>query len=533
MSDSQPFYSPCKGGLVLNQNKFDLLRMPGVAIRLRNFEVTINGGYRKINGYKLYGLEDATRPNGDNEILGVYPYALGTVVVSGTGVWYTEDGEVWLQVNKNTTHAGMTEPDLIAAAAVPRVGQTQAMFAISNGEIDHATNTYGVLYIATGENAVAHFHIDGVGALRKFVFTELADPDAGKYIANYEKHLIVVDTVNKPYSVLYSGADDFDNFLAASAGEITVPSPITGIKTFRDTLYIFCEDSIYKLVDINDVANIRIIPVTSQLGCVAGHSIQELGGDLIFLAADGFRTVASTERIADVELGSVSKNIQPLLMPIIMQKDVYTFHSMVRRNKSQYRFFYTNSLGVCHGFAGTLVASETGVNMEWSELRNMNLTACCSQYNENEIEVSYQGDIHGYVYTHDDGNSFNGSNIKCEYTTPDFDAGDLGILKTLHYMNIAVTNDGDFNLMVEPRFDFYSNRVTQPGMVHINHVGEGARWDISNYGSHYYSSGINPLLRIPLQGSGHSMSFSFACDDVLPQFTINGFHLEMFPSGRR
>ena len=56
-----------------------------------------------------------------------------------------------------------------------------------------------------------------------------------------------------------------------------------------------------------------VVPVAKNIGCLSGYSIQEIGGDLIFLAPDGLRTVAGTARIGDVELGTVSKAIQPII----------------------------------------------------------------------------------------------------------------------------------------------------------------------------------------------------------------------------
>ena len=38
------------------------------------------------------------------------------------------------------------------------------------------------------------------------------------------------------------------------------------------------------------------------------------------------------------------------------------------------------------------------------------------------------------VLVHDSGNDFNGSNILARYSTPDYDYGDLGTLKTLHML---------------------------------------------------------------------------------------------------
>ena len=54
MARSQPYGFACSGGLVDSANRFDLFKAPGVATTLRNFEVAVEGGYRRINGYSLF-----------------------------------------------------------------------------------------------------------------------------------------------------------------------------------------------------------------------------------------------------------------------------------------------------------------------------------------------------------------------------------------------------------------------------------------------------------------------------------------------
>lgn len=50
---SQPFGISCKGGLNTNLNEFEMLKQPGLASKLQNFEVDPDGGYRRIQGYRL------------------------------------------------------------------------------------------------------------------------------------------------------------------------------------------------------------------------------------------------------------------------------------------------------------------------------------------------------------------------------------------------------------------------------------------------------------------------------------------------
>ena len=111
-------------------------------------------------------------------------------------------------------------------------------------------------------------------------------------------------------TVFHSQVNDYDNF--AAGGSFTLSDQVVGIKGFREDLIIFCENSIHKLINLHNSDTVRIDPITDNVGCLSGYSIQEIGGDLLFLAADGFRTVAGTARIGDVELGTISSNVQSL-----------------------------------------------------------------------------------------------------------------------------------------------------------------------------------------------------------------------------
>ena len=53
---TQPYALACEGGLDKASSSFELLRRPGAATRLRNFEVDVAGGYRRINGFASYTL---------------------------------------------------------------------------------------------------------------------------------------------------------------------------------------------------------------------------------------------------------------------------------------------------------------------------------------------------------------------------------------------------------------------------------------------------------------------------------------------
>lgn len=536
MAESQPIYASCDGGLVLNSNLFELLNSPGIATRLRNFEVALEGGYRRIKGYHRYADASGTQPTGTAaNILGIHPYALGLVVCAGTGVYYTEDGITWLQVNRDTTDAGVESTDLAAQTELPRSSQGKAQFVVVRGTVDYATNPYGVLYIATdGGDKISHFRITGTGSSRTFTYKELSTPAAGQWIESHSKHLCVVDPANAPNTIYYSATNDFDDFVGTGSGSIVLPGAIKGIKSFRSDLYVFCQNSIHRLVEINDANNISIIPVTGNLGCVDGYTIQEIGGDLIFLAPDGLRTIAATERISDVELGSLSRPIQPLVNDVVENNSLYTFSSAVLRKKNQYRLFYIDTGGNAYGFAGTLRTTPNGaVGFQWSELRDIPVYSISSYFDSDGAEVVYHGGDDGYVYLHDDGNTFDGDPISSEFETPYIHLGDLGARKTLNYINVAITNEGSNDIVLRANFDFDGSSTTQPDPVTIEISNTVALYGSSLYGTAEYGSLLEQIKRVSMQGSGHTLKLRFTTNDTSSPYTIHGFHIESIPSGRK
>ena len=535
MADSQPTYVVCDGGLVLDNTKFNLFDKPGVAVKLRNYEVNIGGGYRRINGYTKLGTTSATRPTGAADpILGVHPYALGVVVCAGTNIYYTEDGITYIQVNRNTSESGLTQAALSGASLLSRPSQDKATFVLVKGEVDHVTNPYGTLYIATGADPIVHFHINGTGVSRTFTYVELATPVAGSVISDFDGHLCVVDTINAPNTVYYSAFNDYDLFTGPSSGSVTISEHIVGIKGFRKELYIFSNTMIHKLVNINDPTNVATEQVTTNLGCVSGGSIQEIGGDLIFLAPDGFRTIAGTSRIDDIELSSVSKRIQPLVSRILQNINNYTISSTVLREKSQYRFFYINDTGVGHGLTMTLKSDANGMlSYQWTELYNYPVQSIGTDYSHSGIEITYHGGNNGYVYRHDYGESFDGSNITSSYKSPDMHLGDLGARKTLHYINTSIIQEGDIVFNLIPRFDFGSSSVQQPPTILVDISGLASYLGTGVFGTATFGSAETPLTRVPLQGSCHSVSFEFQSSGTDPSYTIQGFQIEEFPSGRK
>ena len=535
MPSSQPYTVACNGGLVKSVNSIDLLKTPGLAKTLQNFEVATEGGYRRINGYTKYKIDGVTasQPSGTTEnILGVFPYADGVVVCVSDDIYFSNDGANWLQINKLSHNSnGDDYATFTGKSAIARTNQGQCSFALFEG----ATFEDGELIIADGANKLFSFRMEGTGNLntRTFFTREITvDGTNGvKYITIHDHHLIVAGVEDNLSTVYYSVYNSPDNFTGTGAGSVTISDQIVGIKGFREDLIVFAENSIHKLININDSGSIRIDPITENVGCLSGYSIQEIGGDLVFLAPDGIRTVAGTARIGDVELGTVSKAIQPVIVSLARNIDSFTINSLVIREKSQYRLFYTNT--------GQPNASQKGIigtlrpnGFEWSETKGLEVTTVNSNFNQDGVEVYYHGDSNGYVYTHDTGNDFDTNNIEAIYQTPDYDYGDLGTLKTLHYIKMSIAPEGDVTPTLRVRYDYDSTDLPQPEDYTFN-VDAPSLFGGATFGSSLFGAGEQPLVRVALQGSGHSNSFRISTNNKVAPYIVNGFYIDFIPSGRR
>ena len=138
MAASQPFAIPMEGGLNKSTNSLALLRTPGVATKLRNFEVSIEGGYRRINGYTLFGGGSAVRPNTSNDIEGLAVYADGAVAVAGDDIYFSKDGTSWLQINKASVSAsGDNYSTFTGRSELSLTNLDQCEFALYEGTSDY------------------------------------------------------------------------------------------------------------------------------------------------------------------------------------------------------------------------------------------------------------------------------------------------------------------------------------------------------------------------------------------------------------
>ena len=589
-----------QGGLDLISSSHALFKSPGAATKLQNFESSTTGGYRRISGYQKWGTTSAVIPSGvfTDLIHGIAQYNDGVLVAQGSNLYYSTTGTSYYQINKdtftaiagtvsissgsaivtgtgttfltslhvndwvriagyyyhvlsiqsntqitlfsnaNTTftqngltlyHGGLAPASLAARTTIPRTNQSNVKFVVFESEGEN-----GAIYIVDGQNKIAEFQIDFDG----YHFQELnvAAPEGCKFIEKFSERIVVAGSDDEPSTIYYSTRLQPWNWQGASSGSIDVGDVVTGIKVFRNSLIIFCKNSIYELTNLDSDPIIK--SVTKNIGCVSGNSIQEIGGDLIFLAPDGLRTIAGTARIDDVELSSISRKILPIINDLLNNIANYTLSSIVIRERSQYRLFYYQS-GQANsgqkGIIGTFKFNSDGIPaFEWSETKGLPVKFCTSNLNSAGTELIFHADESGYIFEHDTGNSFDGSNVVAEFQTPDMDYGDNGLRKSLYKVKVNIEPEGtQNNLLLNIKYDFNSTDVPQPGSFSVGQLSASALFGVAVFGTAIFGAADLPSKSILVTGSGFSNNFKFFSNDTNAPYSVNGFFVSFIPGGRR
>ena len=559
----QSFKVLSAGGLNSNENHLDLSdNSPGAATRLLNYEPSLFGGYRRIEGYEEYDSDYGTvtvdgSVTGDGKVLGIAIFKNdvtgGTTVIAAR----KDAGAATYSFYYHTADIGWRKFTLDHSATRPMTANS-----LTVNRLRHVQFNFG-----TGNKIV---FVDGVNEAIIFDgahWCEIKSTNSGGYTAGtshnngngtaggalalnapavcdvFENHLFLSGHEATGAAIAHSAPKDPYTFTAsAGAGQIAAGFDVVQIKPFRDNLFVFGSKDIKKIT-VNSSNDFVIENVTTNIGCVARDSVLEIGGDLMFLSPDGFRPVAGTSRVGDIELETLSKPIQSTLVDIIKNEDMDQLTGVVIRSKSQVRYFLTSTSGSdlvaaaeSIGIIGGLTDSSGSIGWEFGELLGIRASCTTSDY-VGTSELILHGDHDGKVFKQESGKSFNGSNIISVYSTPYLDFGETEQRKALRKVNTFVRAEGPFemNLAVDYDWGDYNtavpNTYTQASLgAPTIYSGRNIKYNGDNV---IYGGASKPVITSDIQGSGFSVRASFVTDGQSEPFSIQGLVFEFTPAGRR
>lgn len=527
----------CKGGLHSNENHLQMSEVvPGAASRLVNYEPSYYGGYRRMDGYAPY---DALFPEvgvgvAEGPVLGIAlfrneaignPYAIAARKNIGSNTYSFWKHQFLIGWEKMVAAPARLTTD--SGLSVNRVRHTQYDFG-AGGEIA----------FVDGVNNLVIF--DGINWTTVIPATNDQVLNRPAVVEEFQNHIFVSGDPTFPAIVAHSAPNQSGEWSAvAGGGQVTSGISVVTIKPFRDDLFVFGENSIKK-VSVDPTATFTIKAVTSNIGCIARDSVQEIGGDLVFLAPDGIRPVAGTSRIGDVELETISRQIRTRILDIVNLIDVDSLVSVAVRNKAQFRYFFGGSANPAASSLGLIggLSRNPGEELLWEFADLIGIRASCatSQY-FGAKEVVLHGDFNGVVYQQEVGNNFNGLDIVSIYSTPYLDFGDTEFSKLIDKINLFIRPEGPFNAEVTVNYDWNDPKVARPSNYQISSIGGPVEYSGDNiiYSGPgvVYGGGSLPRFTIDNQGTAYAAQVTVITTSQDPSHSVQGIVYEFITSGRK
>ena len=502
----------CAGGLVTNVDPLThASAMGGSALRMINYEPALSGGYRRISGYtNTYGTVPGTGP-----VLGVH--VNGDLDDGIFACRATTSGYNYLHKWNSSTESW----NAVATSGSPTMsGVSRVRFIDYNWSGE-------VLLLTDGVNPAATY--DGTSYTQ---ITHANAPSAPKYAEEFASHVFLAGNDADPYNLYFSSPLNATDFSPANgSGIINVGFKITAIKKFRDALFIFGANSIKRLVG-NNVANFVLENVTSNLGCVAPDTVVEFGGDLLFLGPDGIRPISATDRIGDIELASVSKEIQDIFDNYYLSETITDVSIVVIRKKSQFRFFFKNDSSL--SLIGAIRKSQGQQSLfEYSQLIGIEANCVSSGY-IGQFEYVIHGDGSGKVYRQETGTNFDGEPIFSLYQTPYFYMEDPELRKIVHKVDTYLKSEGTTEVFVGVYYDYDDVYSLNPTTYRFSTEGAAAVYGTAIYGSgDIYDGNPSPKALTNVSGSGKSVSVSYVTNNTNASHTIQAISMTYALADRR
>lgn len=589
----QTFPIQFKGGLISNMTPLALgAQAIGAATILQNFEPDKEGGYSKMKGYAKYS---STAVPGAGSILGLKVVSSGRVIASrkvdaaavtalqtvtaNVNGAVSSSANVAVDGNSGTIAVGQT----VTGTGISTTVKVQTVTNQNNIVLDTAVNlsndvalTFGTIgtadlnktayYYSTGttwtylhhgastnteKSRHASFNFTGD---EKTVFvdgknfpvaynksgntmseiTGSTDAQAASSVAIFKNTAFYAKDNNIFFTAPFT-VDDFD--VADGAGSLGVGFDVTGMVVFREQLIIFTTNTIKRLVGTT-AADFRLEPITEKIGCINGDSIQEVGGDVLYLSPDGIRFLGSTDRIGDFALDVASDNIFKDAQDFLSFSN--EFCSVTIKNKAQYRIFaYVDSQqsASAKGLIATKFSAQGAGGISWATIKGIKAKVADSIYTGDTESIMFGNDA-GFVYVMDSGSSLDGSDIESIYETPYMPITDSQTRKTLYKSTFYIQPTGTMSMELRLKFDYDQRSFTgviQPNAVTISTSGSGlAVFGGATFGgSQTYGAILDTVYPTNLVGSFKTVAMRITDTSTNPTFTLDTAVLEFRQNDRQ
>jgi hypothetical protein len=495
-----------KGGLITNLPSLQQgINAPGSASVLVNFEASVEGGYKKVMGYTKWS---ANQLSGSGVVQGVVSVnEEDTIAVRGGRYYLSKSAGAWTEKLDSSASPGTK----VRHTTYNFNGTPKIMMV--NGATKPVIFTSGAETIAIDSGAPS-------------------DVEGASYVVEFKNHIFLAKGSNLVFTAPFT---DNDYAPGNGAGVINVGDVIVGLVSFREKLIIFSKDRI-NVLGGSSQSDFIMQPITTKTGCINGDTIQEIGGDILYLGPDGIRYLSATDKNDDFALERASENIQSLITDTVSSGAQYS--SLVVRGKAQYRVFKwtPGDKYLSIGYLATRFNDQASSGISWARMEGFKVYVSDSkQYTSGEIILFANDD--GYVYRMESGFGLDDDEIRCSFRTPDLPITDPRLRKTWYKLTTYFASNFEISVYLQVILDSGRSDVEQPTAIPITTTGAATVffWDAATtlWDSFTWSEAVDPVITQNLIGSSKTIAFNFYESSATSNFLLDTLVLEFRQNDRK
>ena len=347
-------------------------------------------------------------------------------------------------------------------------------------------------------------------------------PPSGNTVLSAYGRLWIADTATSKTTVYFTDVLDGHNFNTGTAGSIDVSAVLTqgtdeivSLGAHNGNLVVFCKNSIIIYGDgdnfqssINTTA-LTLVEVIQGVGCVARDSVQNLGDDILFLSANGVRSLSRVVQEKSQPLSDISKNIQDDIVQLIQGEMSSTIKSVYSPSNSFYLISFLN--------AGTTYCFNTGGRLEDGSFRVMLWDDQTANSYLDYNNFLYLAEDNGYAkYS---GYTDNGTAYRMTYYTTYLDLGEPSASKFVKRISATTIGATGQTFVMKVGFDYDDQYNSYPFITSAG--GLAAEYGVAEYNIGEYTAGtLIDNIQAPAGGAGTVLQIAFESD-------INGAALSL------
>ena len=266
----------------------------------------------------------------------------------------------------------------------------------------------------------------------------------------------------------------------------------------------------------SSAANFAVVPFEESAGAKK-YSAQRIGGQSVVYSDIGAISLTASQAFGNFDPASLTMKIRPFTQ---VRRDLCT-GSIVNREKSQYRVFFSDGYGLYMTLVNRKMLGSMPVNFPNP------VTCTCAGTALGGKETSFFGSTNGFVYQLDAGTSHDGAPITSYWTLTYANEGNSRILKK--YVGVSFEMQGTSYVSFDMTYELGygdSDRVQGSMARNVAKTLAPVYWDTFVWDTFVWDGKNIAPANVEMRGVGENVSIRIdSSSDKYAAFTVNSLTL--------